>query len=113
MPDHRINVGFEFRGQNLPRIRHSPTTLMLAHYKDSGDTSEQKLKIPVKYVFRMQHSHPKTLYTGFDAHFTVDETGAIRNCPIALGAIHPAAWPSRRNRLSIGGFDPGSLNQVW
>lgn len=108
MPDHRIIVGSMLEGQNLPKIRHSPAAAMPTHYKDSGYTSEQKLKMPTKYVFRMQHSHPKTLHTGLDAHFTIDETGPIRNCPIALGAIHPAAWPSRRNRLSIGGFDPGS-----
>lgn len=109
---HRIIVGFMLEGQKLWKIRHSLAVAMPTNYKDSGYTSEQKLKMPAKYVFRMQHSHPKTRYTGLDAHFTVDETGVIRNCPIALGAIHPAAWPSRRNRLGIGGFDPSSLNQV-
>jgi len=108
----RIIVGYELEGQNLPKFRHSPAAVTLAHYKDSSHTSEQNLKMPAKYVFRMQHSHSKTHHTGLDADLTVDETGSIRNCPIALGAIHPAAWPSRKNRLSIGGFDPSSLNQV-
>lgn len=109
---HRIIVWFMLEGQKLSKIRCSPAAVMLTYNKDSGHTSEQKLKMPAKYVFRMQHSHSKTRHTGLDAHFTVDETGVIRNCPIALGAIHPAARPSRRNRLSIGGFDPSSLNQV-
>jgi hypothetical protein len=61
----------------------------------------------------MQHSKGKTHHKPLEAHFTIDETGAIRNCPIAFGAIHPAAWPTRRYRLSIGGFDPGSLNLVF
>jgi len=112
MPHHRITAGLKIEGQNLLKFRHLSMACRLIYYKDSGYTSEQKLKMPAKYVFRMQHSHPKTRYTAFDTHFTVDETGPIRNCPIALGAIHPAAWPSRRNRLSIGGFDPSSLNQV-
>lgn len=112
MPDRRIIVESIKEYPKLLKVRHLRTKNVRMHYKDSGYISEQKLKMPVKYVFRMQHSHSKTHHAGLDVHFTVDETGVIRNCPNALGAIHPAAWPSRRNRLSIGGFDPSSLNQV-
>ncbi len=73
---------------------------------DAVHISQQNLKARAESVFRMQHSYLKTHATASNADFTIDVTGAIRNCPIALGAIHPAAWPTRRHRPRIGGFDP-------